>query len=504
MGQGRRWAAGFALVLSSFAVLGYHPYAEDGGLYLAELKHSLDPGLYPQATQFVTGHLGIATFGFLVASLTRITHLHLDVVLLLLQLLSIAGVLLGIALLARRCYAEPQAQAGAVGLVALAMGMPVAGTSLMLMDPYVTARSVVTALVVLALACLVSNRQIRAALIFLLALVIHPLMGGLGAASALVLLCFLDRRRSVRSAGIIAIFLLAVLAACIAQSVAPAESRDYERIVATRYYWFLAEWHWYEWLGLAAPGAILAWIAYRGKGTERDLARMSVALGGGAVLLAALFAREAARVHAVARVQPLRCFQVVYLVLLLVLGARLGVAVLRRSVLRWTLAAAALAGGMFVVQRQTYPASDHLELPGQPPRNQWEQAFVWIRQQTPEDALFALDADYVHRSGEDVQIFRALAERSALPDYSKDGGQASIRPELTGLWIAGQQVQARLSEETDAERLAAVQGTAVSWVVLSREAVTSFSCPYTNQAVRVCRVPAQSDASDHRERYNRP
>ena len=82
-------------------------------------------------------------------------------------------------------------------------------------------------------------------------------------------------------------------------------------------------------------------------------------------------------------------------------------------------------------------------------RNLWVQAFVWIRGNTPKDALFALDADYINAAGEDAQCFRAIAERSALPDYSKDGGEASIAPELADAWAIGQAAQQRLS---DAER----------------------------------------------------
>ena len=69
------------------------------------------------------------------------------------------------------------------------------------------------------------------------------------------------------------------------------------------------------------------------------------------------------------------------------------------------------------------------------------QAFLWIRGNTPKDALFALDADYINAPGEDAQSFRAIAERSALPDYSKDGGEASIAPDLTAAWSIGQAAQ---------------------------------------------------------------
>jgi hypothetical protein len=174
--------------------------------------------------------------------------------------------------------------------------------------------------------------------------------------------------------------------------------------------------------------------------------------------------------------------------MLMVLGAARGEWVLRRSAWRWGGLVVLLGGAMFFVERQTYPASDHLELPGMVLRNRWEQAFEWISENTPRDALFALDADYIHEAGEDSQGFRAIAGRSVLPDYSKDGGEASIRPELTPAWVVGQRAQAGLSRETDAAREEALRSMGVTWVVLKRGSVTGFDCPYENERVKVCRM----------------
>ncbi len=117
------------------------------------------------------------------------------------------------------------------------------------------------------------------------------------------------------------------------------------------------------------------------------------------------------------------------------------------------------------------------------------QAFVWIRQNTPRDAVFALDAHYITRTEEEGQVFRAIAERSALPDYSKDGGEASITPALAEPWAAGVAAQLDLDRLDDATRAARLQRTGANWAVLSRDTVSAWNCPYRNSAVQVCRVP---------------
>ena len=437
-----------ALTLAAAGILGYHPYSEDGGIYLAEIKRALDPGLYPYGREFVAGHLGWSGFTAGVVAIVRVSGWRLEWVMLCLYFLSLWGLLIGVCQLAGRMYGDSRAQWGATGLVALCLTMPIAGTSLLLMDPYVTARSVCLALTLLGMSGVVHYRVDQArkgrlawGLIALGgAVAVHPLMGGYGVGAVWILGCVLDRRRWVRVGGVVGLALAAFVMGRIVQDLAQGETGDYVRVAATRYYWFLGEWQWYEWIGVVAPVGILVWVGWRRGGSplERGMAQMGVCLGGIGMMVAGVYAREGGRVHAVARMQPLRCFQVVYVVLLMVIGGWVGERVLRGSVWRWGVAMALLGGGMLYVERATYPGSGHLEVPGVRVVNQWEEAFVWVKGNTPRDALFGLDADYVHRAGEDAQGFRAVAERSVLPDYSKDGGQAAIRPELTEAWVVGQ------------------------------------------------------------------
>jgi hypothetical protein len=335
-----------------------------------------------------------------------------------------------------------------------------------------------------------------------LAAVMHPLMAAYALWATLMLVCVRSSWRNTRVWAPVGLSVTTLAVAACLERIAKPESADSIRAALTRTYWFPAMWAWYELVGLIAPLAILLAFAWASSpkppphdstpenSARQALARMAVAVGVTASLVAWLLARAAAAAHLVARIQPLRAFQIVYLVMVLALGAKLGEWVLRRSVWRWAAAMVLLGGVMLAAQRDAFPNSNHMELPWTTPRNPWVQAFLWIRGNTPQDALFALDADYISEPDEDAQSFRAIAERSALPDYSKDGGEASIAPELTQAWTVGQAAQQGLSsrQETDARRIAALSPLGVSWVVLETGAATGFDCPYRNAAVKVCRL----------------
>ncbi len=515
-------AAVLVTALTFFALLvhGYHPYAEDGGVYLPEIKRLLDPGLYPHGGEFVVGHLRYSLFAPAMAGLVRESNLNLEMVLLLVHLATFWATLFAAWLLAARCYGSREARCGAVALLAAWMTLPVAGTSLMLMDPYVTARSLSTPCVLLALVGVLqflrpqfemdesrSDRWRGLALScagLAGAGVMHPLMAAYGVGSVLLLGTLMSSSRMVRVWGTLGLGLTAVAMAAGLMLSAPGESEIYQRVVLTRDYWFLSQWHWYELIGLIAPMLILAAIA-SGRRNEGDaarvgLARMAVVAGLTAIAVAMAFARTGMATHLVARMQPLRIFQTVYVVMILVLGAALGERVLRRQAMRWVLVFSVLAAVMVMAERRTFPASRHLELPralawgacgGELAEsgNPYERAFAWIGRNTPRDAVFALDAQYITKAGEDAQSFRAIAERSVLPDFSKDGGVVTNKPELAAAWLQGQLVQKELSAKPDAERIAVLRPLGVSWVLLEREALTGFVCGYANEAVKVCRLP---------------
>jgi hypothetical protein len=509
-----RWLAIlFALTSATFLIHGYHPLADDGGLYAAGIELKLNPALFPYYTVFVTEHLHFSLFAPTLAAFVRLTHLSLAWTLLLVDILSVFCTLLSALAVLRRIISTEFSRLAGLCLFGAFWTLPIAGTSLFLMDPFLTARSFSTPLSLLAIAFALdawptlSADRVRSsfrspfACIFslVLAALFHPLMATYAFAFVLSLrLTRLPHRLHVSALFLTAIILLAATV----HAAAPPETPALILAAHSRSYWFLGQWRWFELFGLAGPLAILTLILSRSQRTSTvaNLCRACLAIGGTAVLVALLFAHRDAATHLVARLQPLRSFLFVYQVMTLLLGVTMMQVILnarrrsRSAFARATLSTLPavslllLAAIMFSAQRLTLAASAHLELPFTTPRNAWTQAFLWARDNTPVDAVFALDADYIDQPGEDAQTFRATARRSALPDFSKDGGEAAITPALAPLWLTGSLAQTNLSADTDALRDARLLPLHATWMILRSTAVTTHPCPYSNPIVKVCRL----------------
>lgn len=497
-----RWHTVLAvLTLAVLVVHGYHPFSEDGGLYAAGIEWKLDPTLFPHDTAFVQEHLRFSLFAPLTAALGRATHTSLAWVLLLLELASIWLTLYATRAVLQRLVRDDAAQLGGVALLAAWWTLPVAGTSLLLMDPYVTARSLSMPLSLLAAAYALddwrtSRRSAIASIACLaVAALFHPLMAAYGAAFV-VLLRVVSARRWVLLLTIATG--IALLLATALQMAAPSEPPSVRVAELSRDYWYIWQWHWFEWIGLVAPIVTIALAARasseRLAGTQ-SIVRASTALAFIACLVACLFCREAFATHLVARLQPLRCYALIYAMMAATLGAFGTQAALRSRLraVRWmpvcVLAISAAALGF--VQRQTYQTSPQVELPWRMDANPnpWVQAFLWARDNTEKDAVFALDAKYVNMDGEDAQTFRAIAQRSALPDYSKDGGEASIMPSLADRWLAAANAQKDLSQQDDTTRDEHLRSFHPDWMVVRTDAATVHECPYQNALVKICRFP---------------
>jgi hypothetical protein len=297
-----------------------------------------------------------------------------------------------------------------------------------------------------------------------------------------------------------ALAVLVFAVAAILQARSPADSASVVLAAISRYYWFPSQWHWYELFGLIAPLLLLLVLrrACSG-GNGATLCSAAILYGCFAAALTLIFAHENYRAHIIARMQPLRAFLVIYLVMFLLLGACLqklfeqfAAAASARRYARYAIVPILLAGVavMFITQRHEFAASPHVELPWQLRQNPnpWVRAFLWCRENTPQDALFALDAHYITTPEEDAQTFRAVALRSVLPDFSKDGGEAAITPRLADEWAAGFSAQLNLDQQTTPELREHLDPYGVDWVILRTNSPAALSCPYRNAIVRVCRL----------------
>src|SRR5262245_34341999 len=147
---------------------------------------------------------------------------------------------------------------------------------------------------------------------------------------------------------------------------------------------------------------------------------------------------------------------------------------------------------MVLVIRQLSSASPHIDLPCITRKNEWLEAFQWIHQNTPRDAMFALDPYYLKSPGLDYHGFRGLAERSMLADRIKDRAVTNPLPGMAETWY--EQVKAREGwkdfRSEDFRRLKKDFG--VNWVVLENRGAADpcdgLACPHRNGTVSVCKI----------------
>lgn len=486
------------LTVFGFVVMGYHPGLEDDSFYLAAIKWDLNRSLFPHDADFFRLQFQATIFDRLIAFSARLTHLPVLWDVLLWQLLGIFLILFSCWRIARRCFVLPEAQWGAVALVAALLTLPVPGVAINLADQYLHPRTLATAAIVAAVVAVIDRKFWLAGVLLAVAFVIHAIMAGFGISFCAILAWTLRDSKNVKPSPVPP---LATLLIPLGWLFGPA-SDAWRQAAATRGFLFLSRWHWYEWLGVFATLILLFFF--------RRFTQSGAMQSDGSVLLpltsaliyygvfqtvAGLAIMLPPGLERLRPFEPMRYLHLLYLLFFLIVGGLLGGYVLKRHRYRWVLLGIPLSIGMFYAQHQMYAASAHLELPFTTPANGWLRAFDWIRQYTPNDCLFAIDPHYEGLPGEDYHGFRALAERSVLADYEKDAGMAMRVPSLAPRWL--KEVTAlngwRSFQAADFERLKNDFG--VTWFVLSA-ADAEFAnkqpgpivCPYANDEVKVCRL----------------
>jgi hypothetical protein len=467
-------------------VHGYHPFAEDAEIYLPGVERILHPELFPRGQEFFLSHAKLTLFPNVVAFFLRVTHLPLEVGLLLWHVASIFLLLLACWELSGLLFTSERARWGGVCLVGALLTIPVAGTALYIMDQYLNPRNLAAFAGVFILVRTLEKKYVRALLWLVLAACMHPLMWVFPFSFCGLLLVmerFEGRWKGTSTAG---------LASLVWMPLAPAASAAYHEAAKRHGFHYIQRWAWYELLGAVAPLILFWWFARIARGREWQVVeRLSRAfvVYGVIYLVAALVVDLPTRFESLARLQPLRSLHFLYIVMFVVMGGFLVEYVLKDRVWRWLLLFAPLSLGMFLGQRALFPASAQVEWPGAAPKNPWAQAFVWIRQNTPVNAVFAFDPEYMDLAGEDEIGFRCLAERSRLADGVKDNGVVSMFPPLAEEWWTQVQAQTPWKSFRAEDFLRLKHTYGVSWVVVQQPGVAGLDCAYQNSAVRVCRIP---------------
>jgi hypothetical protein len=456
----------------------------------------LNPALFPHDAAFFQLQMRTSVFDTWMARFVQFSGVSLVWSELLWQWLSIIMILWACWSIICQLFEETAARWAGLAMVAAMFTLPVAGTALFIVDQYLHPRAMATALVLFGVSRIMAGKRWQAIPFAVLGFVLHPLMGALGLSFCCSLTLTTSepvraRLRILRSY-LVPQGVTPVLAIIPFGWVFDPPSPTWLEALHSRHWFRVYQWEWYEWLGAVAP-LILFWLVSRlaRKRGETKLEHFTAAVFfyGAFQLTVAMIVLGPESLIGLSTLEPMRFLHLVYVFMVLVGGAYLGMYVLKARVWRWAVFLLLAYGGMFVAQRQLFAGTAHIEMPSMTTANPWLQAFDWIKHNTPQDAYFALDPKYMDAPGEDYHSFRALAERSQLADAVKDTSMVTKVPELGPVWKQQVDAQAGWSrfQLADFERLKAQFG--VNWVVVSNPQPEGLNCSWRNSAVSVCQIP---------------
>jgi hypothetical protein len=473
-------------MIAALAVLvhGYHLGVDDAAIYVPAIKRVADPTLYPFGAEFFMSHAHLSFFPELIGGSARLSHLPIDVVIFAWHVVSVFLLLLAAWRLLGRCFENSYARWSGVAFLAATLSVPVTGTALAIMDPYLTARSLSTPATLFAIAWYLSGR-LRLALVWIaVTAAVHPQMAVYG----LLFLSVMEFRRRLwprEVARPVGVAMIGLPLFDFSPVTGPARE-----CLLSRTFFFVSAWAWYEWIGVFAPLALLWWFSRtnfrHALPAFRWLAGSLVPFG--LLFTAAFLVLAIPALEGYTRLQPMRSFHLLYVIFFVLLGGLVGEYAIKASVWRWVALFVPLAVGMALLQASTFPASPHVEWPGWTNANPWMSAFLWIRHHTPKEAVFATDPYYMARPGEDAHGFRAVAERSALADFVKDSGAVSLFPRLATEWQSQVNAERGIDRFAPADFQRLVKQYPVTWILTTQPGPPGMVCPYRNSELAVCRL----------------
>ena len=147
-----------------------------------------------------------------------------------------------------------------------------------------------------------------------------------------------------------------------------------------------------------------------------------------------------------------------------------------------------LAATMFLVQRDSFRYSDHIEWPGRSAKNPWAKAFLWSDVHTPQGCGVCHRAE-LHETAWRGKLRRESAGEAAVcwPRTRKILGRR--RCFRAGAAVAGAGTRAKRHREFSGDAIPPTQRPL--WGVVERAAGhgrCATGVPYRNEAAQVCRV----------------
>jgi hypothetical protein len=494
--RGLRLLTLLSLSALGFLVMGYHPGAEDDGIYLTAVKAQLNPALFSHDAAFFQLQMRTSVFDTWMAYFVRGSGMSLAWAELLWQAISIFLILWASWRIVCQLFEEAPARWAGVAMVAAMFTLPVSGTALYILDQHLHPRGIATALILWSVERILVGKRWQALPLLVVGFLLHPLMGALGIAFCFTLSFTLfeplhAQIRVLRERRIEQV--AAPVAALIPLGwIFDPPSQTWLDLLHQRHLYLLYQWEWYEWLGAIGPlvlFALTAWFARRRGETKLSRFAAAIFIYGAVIQIFSMVILSPLAPVGLSTLEPMRYLHLVYIFLALVGGAYLGKYLLKDRAWRWALLLLAANGGMFIAQRELFAETTAIELPSSQPGNPWLQSFDWIRHNTPEDAYFVLDPYYMASPGEDYHSFRALAERSQLADANKDTAVVTKQAELAPVWKKQVDAQAGWAhfQLADFERLKAQFG--VNWALVADPATAGLDCQWHNGTLAVCRIP---------------
>lgn len=480
----RDWLLVGALTAAAILLHGYYFGMEDQTLYLPAVAQALDPALFPHDAAFFQTEARLTLFDETVAAVIRMSRLSTESVVFFAYIASLLAILRACQLIVRRAFDDRRAEW--VGLLTLAVMLPfpVAGTRLGLIEWYLHPRTPAMAFMLWA-AVLAMNGNALSILLVGAAAMLHPLVALWGAAHVAL------QARQIKLRFLMPSTIALLVTGCASISRLPRWETAYWRDALTPEYFdirYPINWPWFEWVGVIVPLAVLALIAWdarrRGVGSLAQISgRFAISGAFGVVLALALTLSPSRQLP----LQPMRELHMVYFIGFVFVGAALDQHLLRKFSLGRPLFFAALTIGVLIGQPR-FPSTPHIEWPWKQPGNPWSQAFLWASDNTPVDALFALDPFYMRRTTADTHSFRAIAHRSMMAEAVHDLAPAAMSPALGARWMRESEDLAAWQRFTISDFTHLADKYGVGWVVVSQPHLPELTCPYQNADVAVCRI----------------